>query len=81
VSGMDDPDSEILIETMRIGNALEVRAISSGDGLEVSFQAPASTAEADIHRLARAKLGWVRKRNGPEEPDDDSGTGRGGVIV
>lgn len=79
---MVDPDSEIILETLQIGNALEVRAISGGDGLEVSFQAPASAAEADIHRLARAKLAWVRRRSREgDEPDGEEGPGRGGVIV
>jgi hypothetical protein len=79
---MEDPDAEILIETTRIGNALEVRAISGGDGLEVSFQAPASAIEGDIHRLARAKLSFVRSRaaGGSDEPGHGS-KGRGGVIV
>jgi hypothetical protein len=86
---MDDPDAEILLETTRIGHALEVRAISGGDGLEVSFQAPASAIEADIHRLARAKLSFVRHRSdagshgshaGSDEPLKPS-KGRGGVIV
>ena len=79
---MEDPDAEILIETMRIGNSLEVRAVSAGDGLEVSFQVPPSAIEADIHRLARAKLSFVRNRTagGPGHPENRP-KGRGGVIV
>jgi uncharacterized membrane protein YgcG len=91
----DDPDSEILIETMRIGNAIEVRAVSGGDGLEVAFSAPASAGEADINRLARAKLAYVRRKTGDGSGGASSGgsaggsggssggrdDGRGGVIV
>ncbi|MEQ1610536.1 MAG: hypothetical protein ABL956_16455 [Hyphomonadaceae bacterium] len=56
----EDPDSEILIEMNRIGGAMEVRAVSAGDGLEVVFTAPANAAQGDIQRLARAKLAYVR---------------------
>lgn len=74
---MTDPDPDIIIETMRIGNALEVRAIA-GDGLEVSFQAPASAPESELHRLAAAKLAFVRRKRGGDGSDGD---GRGGVVA
>jgi hypothetical protein len=78
----NDPDDEILLETMRIGNAVEVRAISSLDGLEVSFQAPVSATEGDIQRLARAKLSFVRKRHDTAPPEDEGGSdGRGGILA
>jgi hypothetical protein len=57
------PDDEILIEMNRIGGAMEVRAVSAVDGLEVMFTAPASAAKIDIERLARAKLGYVRRKS------------------
>ena len=72
----DNPDREILFEMHRIGGAVEVRAISAGDGLEVVFTAPASASQHDIDQLARAKLAYVRKRPGPA-----SGDNRGGIIV
>ncbi len=76
----DDPDSEILIEMNRIGGAMEVRAISAGDGLEVSFSAPANAAQSDIQRLARSKLAYVRRKAAGEgagkKPD-----GKGGWIA
>lgn len=73
-----DPDADIIIETLRIGGAMEVRAIA-GDGLEICFQAPSNASEIDVERLARAKLAFVRsKRDGPEE---ESGPGRGGVVA
>lgn len=76
-----DPDSEILIETSQIGAAMEVRAVSASDGLEVVFTAPASASQKDIERLARAKLAYVRARQpspvaGVQKPD-----GKGGIIV
>lgn len=82
----DDPDSEILIEMNRIGGAMEVRAISAGDGLEVSFSAPANAAQSDIKRLARAKLGHVRRKmSGEDLPQADGSTarkdGKGGWIA
>lgn len=73
---MAGPGEEILIETTRIGGALEVRAIDASDGLEVSFVAPASASQADIERLAVAKLNFVRNRKGDGGPD-----GRGGVLA
>ena len=83
----DDPDSEILLEMNRIGGAMEVRAISAGDGLEVSFSAPANTPQSDIQRLARSKLGYVRRKLAGEtqsETDPASGArkdGKGGWIA
>jgi len=78
-----DPDDEILIEMNRIGGSMEVRAISAIDGLEVAFTAPASALKMDIERLARAKLGYVRRKasgqggdGGPKKPG-----GRRGLIA
>lgn len=76
----DDPDSEILLELHRIGGAVEVRAVSAGDGLEVVFTVPANAAQADIDRLARAKLNYVRSR-GSGQGGQPGGDGRGGIIV
>jgi len=79
----DNPDREILIEMHRIGAAMEVRAVSAGDGLEVVFTAPASTSQNDIDQLARAKLAYVRSRaggGGGPPPPRDSG-GKGGIVV
>ncbi|MDP3738932.1 MAG: hypothetical protein Q8R02_16180 [Hyphomonadaceae bacterium] len=76
----DDPDHEILLEMNRIGGAIEVRAVSAGDGLEVVFTAPANAAQADIERLARAKLAYVRSR-GSGGARGPSGSSRGGIVV
>jgi hypothetical protein len=77
---MSDPDSEILVELNRIGGAIEVRAVSAGDGLEVSFTAPANTARVDIERLARSKLAYVRSRGGGQG-GEPGGDGKGGIVV
>ena len=81
----DDPDSQILVEMNRIGGAIEVRAVSAGDGLEVVFTAPANAPQSDIERLARAKLNYVRSKTsggqGGEPGSDGSGGGRGGIVV
>jgi predicted acylesterase/phospholipase RssA len=50
---------EILIESMRIGNALRVTAVDAETGVEVTFQAPASASRASIQRLAADKLNYV----------------------
>jgi hypothetical protein len=76
-----DPDHEILLEMNRIGGAIEVRAVSAGDGLEVVFTAPASAAQADIERLARAKLIYVRSKGSSGQGGSGSSDGRGGIVV
>ncbi|RYY97818.1 MAG: hypothetical protein EON61_19895 [Alphaproteobacteria bacterium] len=79
-----DSDAEILIEMNRMRGAMEVRAVSAGDGLEVVFMAPANAAQSDIQRLARAKLNYVREkmRGGGEEPERKGGKdGKGGWVA
>jgi hypothetical protein len=81
---MGDPDSEILIEMNRIGGAMEVRAVSAGDGLEVVFTAPANAGQADIERVARAKLAYVRAKARDERSEDEpkkTPSGKGGWIA
>jgi hypothetical protein len=78
----DDPDSEILLELNRIGNAMEVRAISVSDGLEVSFTAPANTIQSDVERLARSKLAYVRRKaQGDGTSSEKKPGGKGGLIA
>jgi hypothetical protein len=81
-----DPDVEIILEINRIGGALEVRAVSAGDGLEVTFPAPANAPKADLERVARSKLAYVRgRRSGSGGEDADGGGtpggGRGGLLA
>lgn len=79
---MDDSDSEILIETLRIGGAMEVRAISASDGLEIVFSAPASASQDDITKLARSKLAYVRaKMKTTEEDAKSKHDAKGGRLV
>lgn len=76
-----DPDGEILLEMNRMRGAMEVRAVSASDGLEVVFMAPANAAQSDIERLARAKLSYVRAK---AREDGDAGKkpdGKGGWIA
>lgn len=77
----DDPDSEILLEMNRIGSAMEVRAISAGDGLEISFSAPANTLRSDIERLARSKLAYVRRKAAGGDEKAKKPDGKGGWIA
>jgi hypothetical protein len=80
----DNPDREILIEMHRIGAAMEVRAVSAGDGLEVVFTTPASISQHDVDQLARAKLAYVRSRAGGgsgSPPPKDGGSKKGGIVV
>jgi hypothetical protein len=77
----DDPDSQILLEMNRIGGAIEVRAVSASDGLEVVFTAPANAAQSDIERLARAKLNYVRSKAGGGQGGEPGSDGRGGIVV
>ncbi len=80
---MSDPDSEILMEITRVGGAVEVRAVSAGDGLEVAFVAPANTPRSDIEALARAKLAYVRRKGqgGTPKKPPGGGDGRGGILA
>ena len=75
------PDSEILLEMNRVRGAMEVRAVSAGDGLEVVFVAPANAAQSDIERLARAKLAYVRGKSGETEDVGKRPDKKGGWVA
>ncbi len=77
----NEPDAEILIEMNRIGGAMEVRAISTTDDLEVVFTAPANAAKSDIERLARAKLAYVRRKSHGGDGPDKKPDGKGGWVA
>ncbi len=72
---------DILIQTSRMGGAVEVRAVAADDGLEVSFTAPANAMRSDLERLARAKLDYVRRRQSQEGRGGSGPDGRGGVLA
>ena len=76
-----DPDDEILIEMNRIGGAMEVRAISAIDGLEVVFTAPANAAKSDIENVARAKLAYVRRKVSGADAPVTKPDGKGGWVA
>lgn len=73
-----DPDDEILIEMNRMRGAMEVRAVSAGDGLEVVFVAPSNAAQSDVQRLARSKLAYVRAKMRGEGGVRKKSDGKGG---
>jgi hypothetical protein len=74
-------EDEIYLETQRLRSGLFVRAVSADDGLEVSFQAPRDASEMEIERLARAKLGFVRRRQRAEAEAASRKAPRGGIVV
>ena len=76
-----DPDSEILLEMNRVRGAMDVRAVSASDGLEVVFMAPVSAAQSDIERLARAKLAYVRGKAREAGKTGKKTDGKGGWIA
>lgn len=49
-------DREVLLEIKTIGTIARVAAVDVVTGVEVVFQAPASTARADLEALALRKL-------------------------
>lgn len=76
-----DPDSEILLEMNRVRGAMEVRAVSASDGLEVVFVAPTNAAQSDIERLARAKLAYVRGKAREAGEPSKKPDGKGGWVA
>lgn len=76
-----NPDDEILIEMNRIGGSMEVRAISAADGLEIVFTAPSSAPKGDIEKLARAKLGYVRRKSAEQGGPPEKPGGKRGLIA
>ncbi len=55
----------VILEMTTIGTSQKVSAVDERTGTEISFIVPATTARADIERLARAKLDYVlKKQNG-----------------
>ena len=56
-------EREILFEFMQVGVTVRVAAIDAASGIEVIVVAPASTARADLKRLAIQKLERRLKTN------------------
>lgn len=78
---MSEPRNEVYIEMHQVGSGLEVRAVDSGDGLEVSFIAPVTASRADIEQLAIAKLDYVRRKASSKDDDGGGPSGGGGVLA
>ncbi|MEE8272166.1 MAG: hypothetical protein V3R98_10615 [Alphaproteobacteria bacterium] len=55
-------EREVLLEFMRIGNAVKVTAVDPVTLTEVSIQGPATSTEAALTRAAVAKLAYVLRR-------------------
>jgi hypothetical protein len=56
-------DNEYLIEIVRIGNSCKISAIDSETGTEVSTMGPLHASEAQLARVAIAKLRYVLAKN------------------
>ena len=52
----EEGSREVFFEFTTIGTAVKVTAIDAATGTEVSIIGPASAAQADLERLALAKL-------------------------
>ncbi len=64
----------MILEFVRVGASLEVRAVDEETGIEAITVAPADAARADVERLALRKLAWLLDRKkgeqaGPAPPD------------
>lgn len=64
-SGENKPDSEVYIECVLKGALMQVSAIDSVSGTEVSVFGPATARQALIHN-AVAKLSYVLKKKASE---------------
>jgi len=53
---MPEDSREVYFEFTAIGGSVKVVAIDAATGIEVSVIGPASAAQADLERLALAKL-------------------------
>ncbi len=53
---MAGEDREVYFEFTVVGNSVKVTAIDSATGTEVSTMGPTSASQADLRRLALAKL-------------------------
>jgi hypothetical protein len=60
----------VILEFVRVGAAVEVRAVDEVTGIEAVAVAPADAARADVERLALRKLAWLldKRKGEPAEP-------------
>jgi hypothetical protein len=55
-------EREVIFEFIRVGTALKVTAIDAESGLEASIVGDPAASEAELKRLARQKLDFVRAK-------------------
>ncbi len=55
-------ERETIFEFVRVGGALKVIAVDPESGLEVTIVADPGASEAELKRLARQKLDYVRAK-------------------
>ncbi|NWG46605.1 MAG: serine hydroxymethyltransferase [Alphaproteobacteria bacterium] len=55
---------EILFEFVPVGGLVRVSAIDAATGVEVTLSAPAGGRQADLERIAAAKLAYRLRRDG-----------------
>ena len=60
-SGMPG-EREIIFEFVRVGSAMKVIAVDAESGLEVTIVGDPAAGEAELKRLARQKLEYVRAK-------------------
>lgn len=53
-----EPPAEVLLEYRRVGAVVKVTAVDPLTRIEVSIQGPASAGEAELRRIAVAKLAY-----------------------
>jgi hypothetical protein len=57
----------VILEFVRVGASVEVRAVDEETGLEAVTIAPADAARADVERLALRKLAWLLSKQKGEQ--------------
>jgi hypothetical protein len=55
-------EREVIFEFIRVGAALKVTAIDAESGLEATIVGDPAASEAELKRLARQKLDYVRAK-------------------
>ena len=60
----EERQGDVLIEMIRIGNAVKVTAVDTVTGIEVSIVGAASVGEGILKRNAVNKLNYVLRKDG-----------------
>jgi hypothetical protein len=67
------PEREVLIEMLRVGNAVKVVAVDPATGIEVSIVGSPSMGEETLKRNAVNKLDYVLRKRAGAAGDGDRG--------